>query len=130
MQCWETFIGQDFYRLALTNGVISVVSTLAFETALKLVYHCNRWSHPHYHHQRHSTLIAHHHYTTLITSPSPRYPHHLTITMLPSSPHYHHATLITSPYHATLITSPSPHYLHHLTITMLMLQGGSKADLS
>ena len=45
---------------------------------------------------------------TLITSPSPCYPHHLTITMLPSSPHYHHATLITSPYHATFITSPSP----------------------
>ena len=77
MQCWETFIEQDFYRLALTNCAISITSTLVFETVFKWVYHCNHWSHPHYHH---------HHHDTLITSLSPWHPHHFIITMPPSSP--------------------------------------------
>ena len=35
LQCWETFIGQEFYKLGLTNFIISAASTLMVETFRK-----------------------------------------------------------------------------------------------
>eukprot|EP00731_Ephydatia_muelleri_P029443 Em0020g1087a len=38
VECWETFIGQDFYKLAWTNCVVTVISTIAFETAMMIIH--------------------------------------------------------------------------------------------
>ena len=39
MQCWETFIGQQFYKLGLTNLLVSIVATIGVETGRKSVKH-------------------------------------------------------------------------------------------
>ncbi|KAL5473026.1 hypothetical protein EMCRGX_G027466 [Ephydatia muelleri] len=47
VECWETLIGQDFYKLAWTNCVVTVISTITTETATaishKLLYTRIKW---------------------------------------------------------------------------------------
>ena len=35
LQCWETFVGQELYKLGLVNFVLSAITTLTVETARK-----------------------------------------------------------------------------------------------
>ena len=35
LQCWETFVGQELYKLGLINFVLSAITTLSVETARK-----------------------------------------------------------------------------------------------
>ena len=35
LKCWETFVGQELYKLSLINFVLSAITTLSVETARK-----------------------------------------------------------------------------------------------
>eukprot|EP00731_Ephydatia_muelleri_P018600 Em0011g640a len=38
VQCWETFLGQQFYTLALTNFLISLIGTIAIDTTRHILH--------------------------------------------------------------------------------------------
>ena len=53
IQCWESYIGQEFYKLAVTNILISSASTIGVETARK-------WAITHTHAHTYITLTPTH----------------------------------------------------------------------
>ena len=67
IQCWETFIGQQFFRLALTNLFISIASTIVIETGRKWAY-SNRMSAVHHNYYYYGLIFPFHFFNLVFSS--------------------------------------------------------------